>query len=102
LFYQDGSVHLRFDGHKIRQVEVPDLGTIISVTTRLTTDTGSTTFSLIVPAVVLSADHSLTSIHTYGITTVHRLFLGALGIPQRESYSVTPLTGTASDGPLPL
>jgi len=99
LFYQDTV----FDGDQIRSVEVGDLGTIISVTLKQTVDVGATTFSLVLPVVMLPNDlHASAPIETNGITTFHRSFITGIGHAQRETYCVTPLRGTAARGPLPL
>lgn len=101
--YQDSFRSLAFYGDEVRTVDVPDLGTIVSVTIVQTVDTGSTSASLLVPIVVLPAPPSSPiSIQTDLITTIHRFFVTAIGHPQREVYSVTALTGVASAGILPL
>lgn len=104
--YQDSMRALIFRDD-IRTVEVPDIGTIVSATIVPTIDIGSTTFSLLVPLVVLpdgAAGQTTVQVpvDTDGVTTVHRLFAVAIGHPQRASYTVHHLHGTASDGPLPL
>ena len=54
-----------------------------------TIDIGSTSFSLVVPLVVLPADSTgPIPIETKGITTVHRIFVGAIGHAQRATYTV--------------
>jgi hypothetical protein len=96
LTYQDAVRTLNFSGSQIRTVEVPDLGTVVSVTIVLTVDTGSTTFSILIPQVNLVGAASV-PISTEGITTVHRFsVIPVLNHGQREFYTVTPLTGTAS------
>src|SRR5215470_7860867 len=50
LTYRDSQRTLNFSGDQIRKVEVLDLGTIVSVTIVQTVDSGSTTFSLLIPA----------------------------------------------------
>ena len=76
---------------------------MVSVTLVLMVDVGSTTFSLLLPHVVLPMQgHAATVIHTEGITTVHHSFLVPIGHTQREVYTVTPLRGTAARGILPL
>jgi hypothetical protein len=103
LFYQDAHRHLVFNGSEIRKSAVPDLGTILTVTIAQTIDVGSTTFSVILPDVNLpQTPHSSATIQTEGITTVHRAFVTLIGHPQVETYSVTCLSGTASNGILPL
>jgi hypothetical protein len=103
LFYQDASRHLVFNGSQIRKVDVPDLGTILSVTIVQTVDVGSTSFSLLLPHVNLpQGPQASATVHTDGITTVHRAFVLLLGHPQVETYTVTPLRGQASNGALPL
>ena len=103
FIYQDAQRSLSFQGEQIRTVELPDLGLVVSVTLVLTVDVGSTTFSVLLPQVVLPAQGQAASvIHTEGITTIHHTFLAPIGHAQREVYSVTPLRGTAARGILPL
>ena len=100
--YQDAVRALVFRDD-VRVVDVPDVGSIVSVTIVPTIDIGSTAFSLVVPLVVLPADSTdPIQIETKGITTVHRIFVAAIGHPQRATYTVTNLRGTASAGILPL
>jgi hypothetical protein len=102
--YQDAQRTLQFAGDQIRIVAVPDLGSIVSVTLVLTPDSGSTTFSVILPDVNLDNQRgSFAHIHTDAITTQHRFSL----IPQLlrgqlERYHVTRLSGTATLAILPL
>jgi hypothetical protein len=99
--YQDENQSLTFSGAQV-QVVNSELGDIVSVVIRLTPDSGSTTFSLLVPNVNIVAGQQA-SIHTEGITAIHRLSLvPALNQGQRDQYSVTPLHGTASDVIVPL
>jgi hypothetical protein len=102
LVYQDVHQSRSFYDNDVRTVAVPDLGTVVSVTLVLTVDTGSTTFSLLVPDVDLPGGQNSVFIDTDGITTVHRIFVALIGHPQSETYSVTGLCGTAAVGPLPL
>lgn len=96
LSYHDAFRSLSFTGDQIRTVPVSDLGTIVSVTTFMTVDTGSTTFSLLLPAVNLGTSLSV-PISTDGITTAHRFsVIPAFSHGQREFYTVTPMTGTAA------
>jgi hypothetical protein len=79
-----------------------ELGDVVSVVIRRTIDSGSTTFSLLVPNVNIVAGQQA-AIHTEGITAIHRLSLApGLDQGQRDQYSVTPLEGTASDVIVPL
>jgi hypothetical protein len=102
LVYQDAHLSQAFRGDEVRTVDVADLGTIVSVTLVMTVDIGSTTFSLLVPDVQLPEQQNSVFIHTDGITTVHRAFAALIGHPQRETYTVTALSGTAAFGPLPI
>ncbi len=104
LQYQDAQRTLNFSGAQIRTVEVPDIGSIVSVTLILTVDSGSTTFSVLIPKTTLqSAPGSSAHIRTEGITTVHRFsILPAALLGQDELYAVTALHGTASDVIIPL
>ena len=97
LTYHDAFRNLSFSGNQIRAVNVPDLGTVVSVTILLTVDTGSTTFSVLLPLVNLSGPADSAPVSTDGITT-HLAFsiIPAFNHGQREFYSVVPMTGTAS------
>lgn len=102
--YQDPHRTLHFSGDQIRSVEVPDLGTLVSVTLILTIDTGSTTFTVLLPHVNLP-DHlgAAAAIRTEGITTVHKFsIVPVFNLGQLEVYTVTPLHGTASSVIIPL
>jgi hypothetical protein len=48
-----------FTGSEIGVVEVPDLGTLVSVTVLLTIDSGSTTFTVLLPRANLPAPPAL-------------------------------------------
>jgi hypothetical protein len=104
LTYQDPHRTLHFRGDQIRRVEVPDIGTVISVTLVMTVDTGSTTFSLVLPPVSLpNYTGASTHISTEGITTVHRRSpVPAFNVGQRDVYTFTPMQGTASIVIIPL
>jgi hypothetical protein len=101
--YQDRSHALSFYGDEVRTVSVPDLGTVVSVTTAQSTDTGNTSISLLVPTVVLPSESLLPiTISSELVVTRHLVLAGGFGHPQRDLYSVIALTGTASAGPHPL
>lgn len=95
--YQDTMRSLSFTGDEIRVVTVPDLGTVVSVTIMMTVDSGSTTFSLLLPHVTLSGVVGSAPIRTDGITTHHAFsIVPAFNHGQRDFYLVTALSGTAS------
>jgi hypothetical protein len=95
LHYQDASRNLNFTGQEIRAVNVPDVGTLVSVTVFLTIDSGSSTFTVLLPRVNVAATKGASApVSTYGITTGHHFsILPAFQHGQQESYSLTPLTG---------
>jgi hypothetical protein len=99
LYYNGPQGVKDFTGPQIRQVEVPDLGTLVSVTIVLTPDSGSTTFTLLLPRVNLPAPPALpvaVPVTTEGITTAHHFSLApAFNHGQQEFYTVTRLHGTA-------
>jgi hypothetical protein len=73
-----------------------EIGTMVTVTIFKTIDSGSTSFTLIVPHVNLDQATSV-PIVTEGITTLHRFsIVPALNHGQTELYTVVRLTGTAS------
>jgi hypothetical protein len=94
--YKDDTRTLSFTGNQIRETKT-EMGTLVSVTIRMTVDTGSTTFTLLVPAVNLAGPSSTAQIHTYGITTTHKFsVVPAANRGQTELYTATELSGTAS------
>jgi hypothetical protein len=95
LVYQDASQTLQFDEQQLRRIST-EFGDLVTVTLRMTVDTGSTTFTLVVPNVEVEVNQSI-QVETLGITTIHRLSpIPAFNRGQRETYSVTNLRGTAS------
>jgi hypothetical protein len=96
LTYHDHLRNLSFAGADIRSVEVPDIGTIVSVTLTITVDVGSTTFSVFIPSVLVAAPNGSTPVTTEGITTIHRMPFGPPMPGQREVYNVVRLAGVAN------
>jgi hypothetical protein len=70
LRYEEQGQTLTFTKNDLRIVDC-DLGNLVSVTLRKTTDAGSTTFSLFVPDVNLGPTNQ-TTIETYGVKTLHQ------------------------------
>lgn len=101
LAYQDVHQSNVFFDADVRTVDVPDLGTVVSVSLVTSVDVGYTGFSLLIPQVQLpDQPEPSVFIRTHGITTVHRAFVGMIGHPQAETYAVTELCGTAAIGML--
>jgi hypothetical protein len=95
LTYQDAHQTLQFTGSQIRSVPT-DIGTLVTVTIQMTVDTGSTTFSLMLPAVNLEFS-SQAHIKTFGVTTIHKFsVVPALRQGQTELYTVCDFSGTVS------
>jgi hypothetical protein len=93
--YQDAHKSLSFTGNEIR-TEESDLGTVVSVTIQLTVDSGSTSFSVLIPRVNLTASESV-QINTEGIVTIHRFsIIPAANHGQLDLYTATKLHGTAT------
>jgi hypothetical protein len=95
--YHDPFQTLQFSGDQIRTLE-SEIGTLVTVTIRLTPDFGSTSFTLMVPQV--NSDQSSEShVKTFGVTTLHRFSIAPqLDMGQTEHYTVAELSGTASLG----
>jgi len=92
--YQDATQTLIFPENEIRTA-TSEIGTLVTVTIRKTVDSGSTSFTLLVPTVNLEQTNQAT-ISTVGITTLHRFSLvPSFNRGQTELYTVTALTGTA-------
>ncbi len=94
LDYRDDQQTLHFEGDQIRTTEL-EIGTLVTVTVHVTVDTGSASFSLLVPHVNLGQNYQ-GKIATEGITTLHRFsVVPRFNQGQTESYTVSHLTGTA-------
>jgi hypothetical protein len=92
--YEDAQKRLDFKGDEIR-TSTCDLGTLVTVSLRVTVDTGSTTFTLIVPNVSLDASDSA-PVATQGIMATHDFsVLRNVDKGQRDHYIFTTLSGTA-------
>src|SRR5215472_6266550 len=92
---QGGGPIRHFAGSQIRTVNT-EIGTLVSVTTQMTVDTGSTSFSVLIPAISLNgvADHE--KFTTEAIVTAHS---GPNSVPAtgvHETYLFIPMKGTAS------
>jgi hypothetical protein len=84
-----------FAGSQIRTLST-EIGTLVTVTTFLTIDTGATSFSVLIPAITLKsiADHE--AFATEAVVTAHS---GPNSFPAtgvHETYQFIPLQGTAS------
>jgi hypothetical protein len=94
MTYQDPQQGMSFEGDEIRTVEC-DLGTLVSVTLRMTVDTGSTSLSVFIPRMRIEQG-TVASVHTDCVTTVHRFsIIPAFSLGQLDTYSIVPLHGTA-------
>ena len=84
-----------FAGSQIRRSNT-EIGTLVSVTTHLTIDKGSTSFSVLIPAISLAAISDHKEFTTEAIVTSHSgPFSGPLtGV--HETYHFIPLKGEAS------
>jgi hypothetical protein len=84
-----------FAGSQIRRVNT-EIGTLVSVTTQITVDAGSTSFSILIPAVTLTAVSGREAISTEAIVTHHT---GPNSVPAtgvHETYQFIPMKGEAS------
>src|SRR5215470_13762387 len=84
-----------FAGSQIRTRNT-EFGTWVSVTTQMTVDTGSTSFSVLIPAVTLTSTSDHETIATEAIVTHHT---GPNSVPItgiHETYQFIPLSGEAS------
>jgi len=95
LTYQDAHQTLSFTDDEIRTLN-SEIGGLVTVSIRRTIDTGSTSFSLLVPHVTLGHATSV-PIATEGIITLHRFsVVPAFNQGQTELYTIVALTGTAN------
>ena len=93
LTYQDSAQTLSFKGTEIRAAET-EIGSLVTVTLKLTVDAGSTSFSVLIPAITLADTQAEETFKTVGVLTVHKtapVVLPPLGSPRdiRECVSST-------------
>jgi hypothetical protein len=91
--YQDTSKTQTFTGTQIQSV-VTEAGTLVSVPIFVSVDSGSTSFSVMIPRVDLGSSDS-TNIATFGVTALHRFGIPA-PLGQLDFYTTHQLQGTAS------
>ena len=88
-----------FAGSQIRRV-FTEIGTLVSVTTQVTIDTGSTSFSVLLPAITLTSGSDVESFSTEAIITSHS---GPDSVPAtgvHEKYQFLPMQGEAKFVPV--
>jgi len=84
-----------FSGSQIRRANT-EIGTLVSVTAQMTIDTGSTSFSVLIPAITLSSGTDQRAFSTDAIVTSHT---GPNSVPStgvHETYQFIPMKGEAS------
>lgn len=95
LSYQSKTQTLNFSGDQIRTVGT-EIGTLVTVTTQMTIDTGSTSFTVLIPHVNLDST-LLATIKTEGNSTHHKFsMIPNLNRGQLDTYNYFALSGTAS------
>lgn len=84
-----------FAGSQIRTLNT-EIGILVTVTTQLTVDTGSTSFSVLIPAITLTAVGDQKAFTTDAIITTHS---GPNSVPQtgvHETYQFIAMKGEAN------
>ena len=92
--FSDGTTTKDFSGTAVR-VLAAGIGTLVTVTTFMTIDTGGTEFSVLLPFIELADTSKVQPFSTDGIATS---FKGPDSFPLtgvRESYEFIPMKGTA-------
>jgi hypothetical protein len=93
--YVSADLSLTFKGDQIRILKT-DLGKLVSVGIRMTIDAGSTSFSILVPRVLMPKGAATTPIKTVGITTIHKFsVIPMFSTGQNDFYTTVALSGTA-------
>lgn len=92
LSYHDASQVKNFSGDQIKTLQT-DIGTLVTVVLHLTVDSGSTTFSLLLPHVNLPPSE-VANITAEGITTLNRFSIVPI-LGQTQFYTVHQLHGRA-------
>ena len=84
-----------FSGSQIRTLN-SEIGTLVTVTTLMTVDTGSTSFSVLIPAITLTSISDQKTFTTEAIITSHT---GPNSVPStgvHEKYQFIQLSGVAN------
>lgn len=92
--YTENGVTKDFFGSAVRVLDA-GIGTLVTVTTRMTIDTGGTEFSVLLPLIELADITKSQAFSTDGVITT---FKGPDSFPQtgvRETYDFIPMNGTA-------
>ncbi len=92
--YNDGTHTKDFFGSAVRVLDA-GIGTLVTVTTFMTIDTGGAEFSVLLPVIELADATKKQAFTTDGIVT---RFKGPDSFPRtgvREDYDFIPMTGTA-------
>jgi len=84
-----------FAGSQIRTLNT-EIGILVSVTTQITIDTGSTSFSVLIPAITLTATADQKKFSTDAIVTSHSGPNSVPAVGVHETYQFIPMKGTAS------
>ena len=92
LRYQDSNQIMDFFGEQIF-LESTAVGVLATVTTLDTEGIGHSTFSLIIPAVDVSAGPQ--TVATIGMTTLHRTRPSSMTRGQQRTFHITELRGSA-------
>lgn len=92
--YHDALQVKNFTGNQITTLPT-SIGTLVTVTIHITVDSGSTTFSVLLPNVNLpTGPFGSANITTEGITTLHKFSIFQVQ-GQTEFYTVVPMHGAA-------
>ncbi|MEO6704190.1 MAG: hypothetical protein ABI140_18380 [Jatrophihabitantaceae bacterium] len=93
--YHDSRQAVSFHGPDEVDVLDSPLGTLVSITTVRSVDLGSTSFTVILPAINLAGGGSH-QLETIGIITLHRTTIAGLGHSQLSTSHTVRLRGAAS------
>lgn len=95
LTYHDANQSVTFTGGDIQTVPT-EAGTLVSVTIRKTVDTGSTSFSVLIPRTNIEPVGATIHVRTIGVTAIHRFsVVPAFNRGQLDTYATVALHGTA-------
>ncbi len=94
LHFDDGQQVQEFDGSEVRVTDT-EIGSLVSVTIRITVDSGSTSYSVMIPIVNFGSTTDHEKFHTFGVRTVHKTSLVLPSTGQRETYHLDKLEGVA-------
>jgi hypothetical protein len=94
LSFTKGRRTLTFAGNEIAVADA-SIGSLVTVTIAMTPDKGSTTFTVLLPAIQLARETGKQAFRTIGILTLHKTSIAGPVTGVQQTYKTVQLKGSA-------